>query len=302
MTTISGQWRINGNGSQGLLDLASPDNTNLTGTVTFDDTGGRTDPVNGHWDEAAGAIRLVRTLGNGATQTYTGRLGNNDPTHLILAGGFAQSDHAGPRQQFGWAAAPVRPASTYALSLDSFTIRQTRSFHEDTDFVSLSAIVLTEVGYEQPTTTVPRSMGNLNNGTFRNLGQQLAFRLQPNEAVTFSYLILNSGFAGSSSQDLQKTLDAISTATKDALDVYYAALSGIWTIADGLTQLLNAVIAADCDGICAADRITFSASDLAAATATGPLTRSCRYQSASPLRCGDADQDYEVNWSITPQR
>jgi hypothetical protein len=106
MTTISGLWRINGNGSQGTLVLSSDDNVHLSGTVAFDDTGGRGDAVSGTWDDAAGRIAFTRRLPGGAVQNYVGFLGDNHPPRLILAGNFTESDipPGSPRSQFGWAA------------------------------------------------------------------------------------------------------------------------------------------------------------------------------------------------------
>lgn len=68
MTDINGTWKINGNGSQGLLTLTSNDNVSFNGSVTFDDIGGRTDAVTGSWNEAAGQITFTRSLPGGATQ------------------------------------------------------------------------------------------------------------------------------------------------------------------------------------------------------------------------------------------
>jgi hypothetical protein len=105
MTTINGLWRINANGSQGMLVLSSNDNTHLGGTVTFD-TDHRVDAVDGTWDDAAGRIAFTRHLPGGAVQNYVGFLGNNHPARLILAGSFTESDipPSSPRSQFGWAA------------------------------------------------------------------------------------------------------------------------------------------------------------------------------------------------------
>src|SRR5712691_10679267 len=144
MTTISGTWRINANGSQGLLTLASNDNASFQGSVTFDDIGGRTDRVVGDWNDVAGQITFIRFLSDtGATQTYMGVLGDNHPENLILAGSFTESDTS---TISGWVAAPLQPAVTYLLSLDAFHCNQTRDTltidfpqirGQDTDYAGL---------------------------------------------------------------------------------------------------------------------------------------------------------------------
>lgn len=302
MTDINGTWKINGNGSQGLLTLTSNDNVSFNGSVTFDDIGGRTDAVTGSWNEAAGQITFTRSLPGGATQTFTGFLGNNNPDALILAGSFTESDVPAnaPRTNFGWNMAPLQPAATYLLSLDKFHITHTRSLHEDTDFAALTLQVLTSVGYEEPL-TLSKSFGNVNDGDHA-VGLQLAFRLQPNEALTFSYLITNSGFAGSDSQKLRQTLDNISDATKKALDIVYATEAAIWEVANDLTQFLNSIFVANCDGVVAGDKVTKTAAELAQLTsATGSYSEPRRYTRASPHLCGEHDQDYTVTWTITRQ-
>jgi len=103
MTAITGRWQINANGSLGTLNFDSPDNIALHGSVTFPDTGGRTDTVTGIWSDPAGQLSMTRLLPGGGVQNYLGFLGNNHPENLIVAGSFTQSDVVGvPRTHFGW--------------------------------------------------------------------------------------------------------------------------------------------------------------------------------------------------------
>lgn len=106
-------WEINANGSQGVLTLTSNDNLSLTGSITFPDAGGRTDTIQGGWNDAAGQISFTRFLPGSATQTFTGFLGDNHPSVLILAGSFTESDVPAnaPRTNFGWAAFSPFPPS-----------------------------------------------------------------------------------------------------------------------------------------------------------------------------------------------
>jgi len=111
--TVRGQsvWRINANGSLGTLTLQSNDNVSLRGSITFEDSGGQADQIEGGWDDAEGKITFTRFLGDtGATQTYTGFLGNNHPEQLLLAGSFTESDVPAnaPRTNFAWfASSPI---------------------------------------------------------------------------------------------------------------------------------------------------------------------------------------------------
>ncbi len=106
--TVLGQskWRINANGSLGILTLQlAQDKVSLIGSITFDDIGGRTDNIEAGWDDAAGKITFTRFLSDtGAQQVYTGFLGNNHPEQLLLAGSFTESDVPAnaPRTSFAW--------------------------------------------------------------------------------------------------------------------------------------------------------------------------------------------------------
>jgi len=79
-------WTINANGSLGTLTLMSGNNRNLSGFITFGDTGGRSDTIEGGWDDAGRRITFTRFLPDGTTQTYEGFLGDNRPGQLMLAG------------------------------------------------------------------------------------------------------------------------------------------------------------------------------------------------------------------------
>lgn len=303
MTTISGTWRINANGSQGLLTLASTDNVSFQGSVNFDDIGGRTDQVTGNWNEVAGQITFTRLLGDtGAIQTYTGILGDNHLENLILAGSFTESDTP---TISGWVAAPLQPAVTYDLSLDEFHIKQTRDFFSipqatDTDYAALNVQVLSQIGYGE-VIKLRNPIGKVHGGEDHPTGLHRTVRLQPNEALTFSYLIVNSGFDASDAQQLQQFLDKVSNATRDALNVVYPAEKSIWEVLNDLTQFLNSFLYSGCDGIVAGDKVTKTAAELnqLMPTAGKRYSETREYTYHSQATC--ANPDYTVTWSFTRQ-
>lgn len=110
MTDIIGIWQFNANGSTGKLTISYVDNQgNLTVQVSFDGLD-RMDTWEGSWDDVAGQITLIRHLPGNVIQHHIGFLGNNDPSNLILAGSFTESDipSNAARTQFGWfAQSPV---------------------------------------------------------------------------------------------------------------------------------------------------------------------------------------------------
>jgi serine/threonine protein kinase len=106
MTSISGAWQIDANGSQGTLTIGTVDNQgSFSGSITFIDAT-RNDSIQGTWNDSAGQITFVRYLAGGTvTQNFTGYLGNNHPEQFIILGGsFTQSNVAANAQRtnFGW--------------------------------------------------------------------------------------------------------------------------------------------------------------------------------------------------------
>src|SRR5689334_8361096 len=84
-------------------------------------------------------------------------------------------------------------AQPYIFSLDSFRINNTRAWHEDTDYVSVSLVV-----DDDPPQTQFKSMGDLNNGVYK---VNLIFDdivVDDDKMVMFSYTIVNSGHSDSS--------------------------------------------------------------------------------------------------------
>lgn len=303
MTTISGTWRVNANGSQGLLTLTSNDNVSFSGSMALDDTGDRMDAVQGVWNDAERMISFTRSLPDGTVQTYTGFLGDNHPENLILAGSLSGVA--------GWVAAPLQPAVTYILSLDKFHVYQTRDFFSfpqatDTDYVAFAAQMLTQVGYGE-VLTLNSPAGKVHGGEDHlpnpdpSQKLQFAIRLQPNEGLTFTYLIMNSGFDGSDAQKVQQFLDEISNATKDALNIIYPAEKSIWEVLNDLTQYINSIQAGGCDGIVAGDKITKTAAELNQLMPAGGNTYSetREYTYTSQPQC--SNPHYSVTWTFTRQ-
>src|SRR5262249_11474153 len=83
---------------------------------------------------------------------------------------------------------PSAPSRFATFTMDSFGISNTRSRHEDTDFVYLSATV-----GGNPTVFVKKSMGDVNNGT-HSVGLSIEVDIPDDDTpVVFNYLIMNSG-------------------------------------------------------------------------------------------------------------
>jgi hypothetical protein len=88
--------------------------------------------------------------------------------------------------------------------MDLFRITDTRSRHEDTDYVSISLAV-----GSAPPMTKTKAMGNLNNGTFKPGLTFDNISVASNVPVVFTYAIVNNGH--SSQADVEKSLEKAGT-------------------------------------------------------------------------------------------
>jgi hypothetical protein len=95
----------------------------------------------------------------------------------------------------------IRPEiQTATFSLDSFRITDTRSRHNDTDYVSFTLLVRDAAGNGTPQ-TLKKSMGDVNNGTHA-VGLSFPNVVVPtNGSVVFNYLIVNSGHSSEGTVD-----------------------------------------------------------------------------------------------------
>lgn len=203
----------------------------------------------------------------------------------------------------------VPTTTTYTFALNYFKIADTRSVHQDTDFVSVALAV----GSKPPITLPTKSMGNLNNGTYQVNLSIPNVAVAPTEVASFSYGIVNTGYAKDSvEQALSKFVAA--AASKGAS----AGAAAIGTAAGGplgsllslgasqafgwLAGKIDGIVFANCDGPVAAGNHAFTGAQLAAQTAGGKVITALDPQkgSDSATGCG-SNSMYFVDWSITAQ-
>jgi hypothetical protein len=169
--------------------------------------------------------------------------------------------------------APPTPVSpVYRFSLDSFIIKDTRSLHKDTDFVTVSIT-------GQPNET--KEMGDVNNGT-HPVGLSYDLAVQPNQTVKFTYVIINS------SKGANLLVQFFTGFTADLIAFTGANIDGI--------------MPGSCDGIVAQKNLTFTGVGLAAQTAGGKKVTGQDFAAGtdSPHGCG-SNSRYYVNWSVSPE-
>jgi phospholipase C len=193
---------------------------------------------------------------------------------------------------------PPAPAMFATFTMDSLGITNTRSLHNDTDFVYLSATV-----GGNPTVFVSKSLGDLNNGT-HSVGLSLEVDI-PNDdtIVVFNYLVLNNGHGGNDAKE-KAAQSALSGIAKEIVNHAAVAATSIAVgsiVVPFFVSALAAVagilevgllIFADCDGVVAAGTLPFTCSDLIKKTTSGqkiPET-AAHHGNDSPVGCGSNSQ------------
>jgi phospholipase C len=173
-----------------------------------------------------------------------------------------------------------RPATPRfaTFTMDHIGISETRSLHNDTDFVHLSATV-----GANPTVFVSKSLGDLNNGT-HSVGLSIEVDIPDDDTiVVFNYVIMNNGHGGNDAKAkaVQSALSTIAeeiikhaavTATaitvgSFAVPFFVSALAAVAGILAATEAAL--LLFADCDGVVAAGAIPFTCSELIRRTDSG---------------------------------
>ena len=173
---------------------------------------------------------------------------------------------------------PPPPARFATFTMDSFGISNTRSLHNDTDFVYLSA----NVG-ANPIVFVKKSMGDVNNGT-HSVGLSLEVDIPDDDTVVvFNYLIMNNGHGGNDAK--AKAAQAALNTIAEEIIKHGAITAAAVTVGSFLVPFFASALAAiagimaateaalllfaDCDGLVAAGALPFTCSDLIRRTAAG---------------------------------
>jgi len=189
----------------------------------------------------------------------------------------------------------------YTFTMTSFRITDTRSLHNDTDFVGMAAAVAGKPAVSAPT----KPMGNVNNGSHPTNLSVSNIAVGSTEAVDFTYSIVNTGYDANSVEQALKT--AVAAAAAKGASAAGGALAGPVGVVVGtaagpwLIGKIENVIFADCDGTVAAADHKFTGAALAQQTANGTKSFSgedVNKGTNSPTGCG-GNSMYYVYWTIS---
>lgn len=192
---------------------------------------------------------------------------------------------------------PPAPARFAIFTMENFGISNTRSRHNDTDFVYLSATV-----GANPPVFVKKSMGDVNNGT-HSVGLSIEVDIPDDDTiVVFNYLIMNSGH-GDDNTRTKAAQAALSTVAEEIIK-HKAVAAGAIAVGTIVVPLFASALAAiagvlavvevglvlfaDCDGLVAAGSLPFTCSDLIRRTGSGQkISENANHPGTdSPTGCG----------------
>jgi hypothetical protein len=199
-------------------------------------------------------------------------------------------------------------SKTFTFSLDSFQITDTRSLHNDTDYLTFTLLVTPQGGKGTPQ-VLTKSMGDVNNG---NHLVNLSFPnvvVNPTDTVTFNYIIANKGNAPSTFLGLLKTagINLLTTAGVDLGD----SLGSLISLPDlgnlgkpfiqWLAEQIVGVIFANCDGPVAAEQVSYTFPALVAKTANGTFNHTTQHPGTNSSRGCGGNSFYYVTWHMLDQ-
>lgn len=192
--------------------------------------------------------------------------------------------------------------AVFSFTLDSFQITDTRSLHEDTDYVTYTLLVKAQDGSGTPR-TLTKAMGDVNNGVHTVNLSFSNIQVNPTDTVVLNYLIVNSGHKSPSEVTSAIESAAGKLASQGGTLLGNAIVPGIGgsilgPAANWLVSQLVGIINANCDGPVAAEQDTLKYSDLLANTANGQFKHSTKHPGTdSPRGCG-SNSVYIVNWHM----
>jgi hypothetical protein len=192
--------------------------------------------------------------------------------------------------------------AAFTFTLDSFQITDTRSLHNDTDYVTYTLLVKAQDGSGTPR-MLTKSMGDVNNGVH---AVNLSFsnvQVNPTDTVVLNYLIVNSGHKSPSQVISAVESTATKLATQGGALLGNAIVPGIGgsilgAAAGWLAGELLGILTANCDGPVAAEQDVLKYSDLIADTAHGQFTHSTKHPGTDSARGCGSNSVYIVNWHM----
>jgi hypothetical protein len=174
--------------------------------------------------------------------------------------------------------------ANFNITVDSFGITQTRSKHEDTNFIGMTFKLGTKL------ITAFQSLSNVNNGTHPVNLSIPDVEIDTGDSFVFNYLIVNAGSANG--DQVRAALEATGTAWANGGGPpapHLASANGVDT--DYLVAQLVGIFRSTCDGIVAAEQNQLSFGQL-------PITQNTPQPGThSPSGCGNNSQ-YSVQWHI----
>jgi hypothetical protein len=178
----------------------------------------------------------------------------------------------------------------FTFTLASFGITNTRSKHEDTDYVAFTL----RLGSLDPQ-TVFKPMGNVNNGTHQVELSFNGIEVDQDDTVLFNYLIVNAGSA--TEAQVESELRTVGAAWANGQGPTPPQMtSALGADLAWFNSELKGILKSTCDGMVAAEQSRFLYGDLLQLIPSNIVSHQTVHAGThSPSGCGNNSQ-YTVNW------
>ena len=242
-------------------------------------------------------VALVMTGGDAKSQL------RREPTAPAAtaapAAASAPATASGVAVNRGLVTRPVAQQNNYTFTLRSFNVTNTRSLHNDSDYVAVAVSVNGQPAIAAPTVFID----GVNNGQHTVNLSLPAVAVGATQRVAFSYSILNKGHAADGIETaLSGAVEAAAAKAGAAGGSYVGGPTGgvVGSAAGGwLGKKLANILFADCDGSVAAGDHVLDQSQLAALTANPTTTTTDNNPGTdSATGCG-SNSHYYVTWSVS---
>jgi hypothetical protein len=182
--------------------------------------------------------------------------------------------------------------SNFTFTVESIQIADTRSAHEDTDYVSLTL----KVGGDVAKTQVQK-IGNVNNGVHAVNLSFTNILVNPTDSIVLNYLVVNAGSTSikSVSDAMMNIGNTFASGPANQSPQLGSALPG-----DGpwiTTNLVSIFKAGSCDGLVAAEQDRFSYDDLISKV-SNPFSQSTYHVGPPTSGCNSRPSGYIVKWEM----
>jgi hypothetical protein len=177
---------------------------------------------------------------------------------------------------------PAFPEYYFSFTLESFHIRQTRSKHEDTDYVAFTVQLKPQTGPAKPPATLVKALGNLNNGVYPINFAIPNIPVGKTDTISLNYIVVNC-----SHPTPQDVLTALKHTSAQMASVPNSDITDLSKVNWQFQEIGELFVKGSCDGPVVVHQESLTFTNLCLLTADTPFNHSfVSFGIDSPGGCG----------------